>query len=84
LSVGKILLFNPYPASTPELESLVRQVPVDQRPIADAKIRQAELQGFTEIRFSHPDNPWNHHSELIGLSPQGNTRPMPDPERTGA
>lgn len=64
-----------------QLETLVSRVPPNERPIAEAKIRQANLLGFKMIGYwEWLPGQQTHHSDLVGVAPNQRFVFLPEPD----
>lgn len=63
---------------TTELEAILHRIPVTQHAIARLKIETADKNGWTEIDLCTPDDAVPHHYDLVGISPFGGRKLLPE------
>lgn len=68
-----------------QIQALLKKLPENQREIGEAKIRQANMLGFTRIEFFEDEKgKLCQHRDLVGINPANEFDFLPEPERTGA
>jgi hypothetical protein len=61
------------------LKALLNRLPACQRDIARRKVETATKFGWTGIILDPPEGAIAHHYDLIGLTPNGEKRLVPEP-----